>query len=86
MNELSEERLGELIASLPPAPNGWVEAAVALPAARTALDHLVAQATEDRAQRQALMANLEDAVRAAGVDPTRPVLDGIRARLNALEP
>ncbi len=86
MNELPEERIAELIAALPPAPPGWVQAAVELPAARMAIDQLVAQATEDRTRRQAILANLEDALRAAGVNPTRPALDGIRARLNALEP
>jgi hypothetical protein len=86
MIELSEERIADLIAALPPAPAGWVQAAVELPAARAAIDLLVTQASEDRARRQAILANLEDAVRAAGVEATRPLLDGVRARLNALEP
>ena len=36
-----EEKLGELLRRLPPAPQGWVEAAQELPTARATLDELV---------------------------------------------
>jgi hypothetical protein len=81
----SEERLGELIGALPPAPSGWVQAAVELPAARAAIDGLVARALDDDEQRLALLGDLESALRAAGVNPIRPVLESVRARLNAPE-
>jgi hypothetical protein len=81
----SEERLAELISALPPAPPGWVRAAVELPAARAAIDGLVARALDDDEQRLALLRDLESALRAAGVNPSRPVLDSVRARLNAPE-
>ena len=83
MTDLSEERLGELIAALPPAPPGWVEAAVELPAARAAIDELVARALADEATREAILADLESALRTAGVEPRPPLLDGLRARLAA---
>ncbi len=86
MNELSEERIAELIAALPPAPAGWVQAAVELPAAREAIDQLVTQALADNAARQAILADLEAAVRQVGVEPRPEILDGIRARLSPPEP
>jgi hypothetical protein len=83
MTDLSEERLGELIATLPPAPPGWVEAAVELPAARAAIEGLVARALADEATREAILADLESALRDAGVEPRPPVLDSLRDRLGA---
>ncbi len=85
MAELSEEQIAELIAALPPAPDGWVQGAVELPAAREAIDHLVTRALEDEEARQAILANLEAALRQAGVQPRPQTLDGIRARLSAPE-
>ena len=84
MARLSEERLGELIAALPPAPPGWVQAAIELPAARDAIDRLVARALADERARQAMLADLESALRSAGVEPRRPLLDGLRVRLDAI--
>lgn len=85
MPELSEERLGELIAGLPPAPRGWVQAAAELPAAKAAIDGLVARALADEAQRQAILADLESALRDAGVSPSDRFLELVRERLDALE-
>lgn len=82
MTELSEEQLAELIAALPPAPAGWVQAAVELPAAREAIDQLVTRALADEEARQAILADLEAAVREAGVQPRPETLDDIRARLS----
>ena len=45
--EFDEERLGELIALLPPAPVGWTMAAQELPAARFELDEIVERARAD---------------------------------------
>ena len=43
MSAYDEERLARLIGMLPPAPDGWVQAAQELPAARRGLDQLVAR-------------------------------------------
>jgi hypothetical protein len=83
MRALSEERLAELIGALPPAPPGWVQAAVELPAARVAIDDLVARPLEDESRRRAVLADLAAALRAAGVDPTPELLEGLRARLSS---
>ena len=82
MKDLPEERLGELLAALPPAPRGWVEAAVELPAARLAIDELVARALADLTTREAVLADLESALRRAGVEPRPAMVDSLRARLN----
>ena len=76
-----EESLGRLLAALPPAPQAWVEAAASLPRARRDVETIVALAEADRAFRAAAIADLETAVRAAGYEPERRLLDAIRERL-----
>ena len=65
-----EERLGELLRLLPEVPEGWVRAAQELPAARAALDTLVARAEADAAERERIVADLEAALVAEGVEPS----------------
>jgi hypothetical protein len=81
MNETREEILAELLRALPPAPPAWVMAAQELPLARQTMDELVARAEADAAFRKTLLADLESALAAEGVEPTRPLLDAIRERL-----
>jgi len=83
MTTYDEERLGELLRLLPPAPAGWVEAAQELPGARAELDALVQRAEQDAAFRQALVDDLEAALRAAGVEPRPVVVEHLRRRLAA---
>jgi hypothetical protein len=83
MTGYDEERLAELLRALPPAPAGWVQAARELPAARAGLDALVERAEQDAAFRQELVADLEQAVRAAGVEPRPDLVDHLRRRLDA---
>ncbi len=83
MTTRDEERLGELLHRLPPAPAGWVEAAQALPRARAGLDELIERAERDAAFRQALVADLESALRLAGVDPSPVVVQHLRSRLTS---
>jgi hypothetical protein len=66
---------------LPPAPQAWVRAAQELPAARRELETIVERAEADAAFRAALVADLESALRAEGVEPTRPLLDELRRRV-----
>jgi hypothetical protein len=77
----SENQLAELIAALPPAPAAWVQAAVALPAARVALDGLVAEALVHRERRARILTDLEGALREAGVTPTPSLVDRLRREL-----
>jgi hypothetical protein len=77
----NEERLGVLLRLLPPAPAGWVRAAQEMPIARRTFDEIVSRAEADLAFRAALVADLEQALAAEGLEPDRRVLDEIRDRL-----
>jgi hypothetical protein len=74
MNGFDEERLGELLRRLPPAPQGWVEAAIELPRARRILDDIVTRAEADLEYRRAVLADLEAALAEAGIGSSRPDL------------
>ncbi len=76
-----ELRLAELLRMLPPAPEGWVKAAQELPRVRAELDDIVARAVADAEFRQALIADLEDALRMEGYEPETMPLDELRRRL-----
>ena len=82
MNGYDEERIGRLLRLLPPAPQAWVQAAQELPAARAALDELVARAEQDADFRRRLMADLEQAIAAAGYEPSPFVVSRLRQLLN----
>ena len=79
----NEERLGELLRLLRPAPTGWVEAASQLPRLRAVLDDLVTRAAADAAFRAELIADLEAALARVGVEPTERALGELRARLSS---
>jgi hypothetical protein len=77
----AEERLGELMRVLRPAPEGWVQAAQELPFARRTLDEIVARAEADLAFREALIADLEQALDLAGYEPDKRTVAELRERL-----
>jgi len=79
----TEERIAALLTQLRPAPQGWVEAAAALPRLRTVLDDLVARAEADAAVRASVIADLEQALEASGVEPTPRAVAELRSRLEA---
>jgi hypothetical protein len=83
MTRYDEERLGELLRALPPAPRGWVEAAQELPLARKGLDDIVARAEADAAFRARLLADLESALEAEGFEPDPALVEAVRRRLPA---
>ena len=78
MSAYDEDRLSELIAALPPAPEAWVRAAQELPFARRELDAIVARAEADGEFRRALIAELESTLAEEGYEPDRPLLDTLR--------
>jgi hypothetical protein len=84
MTPPTEEQLAKLIAALPPAPAPWVQAAVELPQARATIEDLVAEALSDQARREAIVADLEAALRDAGIEPRRRHVSDLRARLGAV--
>ncbi|MFL5823431.1 MAG: hypothetical protein ACJ764_08325 [Solirubrobacteraceae bacterium] len=85
MTDLTEEQLAELIAALRPPPEGWVQAAVELPAARAAIDELGVRAQADRQAREMMLADLEAALREVGVDPRPLLVEQLRVRLSRLD-
>jgi hypothetical protein len=78
LRNYDEERIGELLAVLSPAPTGWVRAAQELPAARRGLDEIVARAEADRRFREALIADLEQALAREGYEPAPTALAELR--------
>ena len=75
-----EERIGLLLRLLRPAPRGWVQAAQELPAARRAMDEIVARAEANADFQAALITDLEAALAQEGYEPSRPLLDELRKR------
>jgi hypothetical protein len=80
MSAYDEDRLSELIAALPPAPQAWVQAAQELPLARAGLDEIVARAEADAEFRIALIADLEATLAQEGYEPHRPLVEELRRR------
>jgi hypothetical protein len=76
-------RLAELLAALPPAPRGWVQAAQELPLARLGLDDLVRRAEDDATFRRTLVADLETALQAEGIEPDPALAEALRRRLSS---
>jgi hypothetical protein len=83
MTGYDEERLAALLRLLPPAPDGWVRAAQELPQARAEISALVARAGEDAAYRARLVADLEAALEAEGIEAKPSVVAALRVRLDA---
>jgi hypothetical protein len=82
MSYSAEERLAELLRMLPPAPQGWVEAAQELPLARRGLDRIVARAEADARFRELLLADLEAALELEGVESDPKIQEALRRRLD----
>jgi hypothetical protein len=80
-----EERLGRLLGLVKAAPRAWEQAAIELAPVREALDEIVDRAGADAAFRERLVADLEAALSAEGLEPTATVVEALRVRL-AREP
>jgi hypothetical protein len=80
-----EEQIGRLLSLFPAAPEAWVLAAQELPAARAALDELVARAERDAAFRQELVADLERALAANGYEGSPSVVSRLHRLLESVE-
>lgn len=84
MSASEHDNLGRLIAALPPAPEGWTRAAQELPTARRGIGDLIARAEADAAYRERLIADLESALAAEGIEPTPSILDELRNRFRSV--
>jgi hypothetical protein len=76
-----EERVAELLRTLPPAPEAWVKAAQELPKARREIDEIAARVEADKDFRAAVTADLEAALEAAGYEVAPSLMPALRARL-----
>ena len=83
MTGYDEERIAAQLRLLPPAPDGWVQAAQELPQARAQISALVARAGEDAAYRAQVVADLEAALEAEGIEARPSVVAALRASLGA---
>jgi hypothetical protein len=81
MTDFDEERIARLLSLLQPAPEGWVRAAQELPRARAAMDDIVGRAQADAAFRARVVADLEAALEAEGVEAAPSVVAALRLRL-----
>jgi len=78
-----EERVAKMLRVLPPAPEGWVKAAQELPRARREMDEIVALAQADRSFKDAVIADLEAALRERGYEVEPGLLPELRERLSS---
>jgi hypothetical protein len=76
-----EQRLAELIRTLPPPPVAWVRAAQELPLQRRSLDDIVERCRADAEYRRRVIADLEAAIAGAGLEPVDRVVAELRERL-----
>jgi hypothetical protein len=79
-----EQRLANLIATLPPAPDAWVQAAKVMPVALASLDGMVERAKADAAYREQVIADLEAALAEAGIEPDRHLVNALRRNLTQI--
>lgn len=82
MRDYNEETLANLLRTLPAPPEAWVKAAQEIPLARRGLDDIVERARADQAFRDALIADLEVALEAAGFESDPALAEAVRARLS----
>jgi hypothetical protein len=78
---MDEVTIARLLRELPRPPEGWIRAAQELPAARAALDELVARAEADARVRDEILRDLEATLRREGFTPDRRNVAALRARL-----
>ncbi len=83
MSGYDEERIAASLRLLKPPPEGWVRAAQELPQARAEIAALVARAEEDAAFRALVVADLDAALEAEGIQATPSVVAALRTSLSA---
>ena len=83
MTAYDEQRLAELLRLLPAPPESWVRAAQELPAARRSLDTIVERAVADAEYRRRVIADLERALAAEGIEPDTALVALLRERLHS---
>jgi hypothetical protein len=82
MSGYEEERLGELLSSLPPAPEPWVYAAKQIPQFGERLDRIVERAESDEEYRRKVVADPEAALEEADVIAHSDAVEILRRKLD----
>ena len=76
-----EERLGDLLSALPPAPEAWIRAAQEIPQAKQGVDEIVERAEADEDFRRHVVADPESALEEADVVAHSFTVEMLRRRL-----
>jgi hypothetical protein len=82
MSRYDEERLGELLSALPPAPEPWVQAAKQLPQVGERLDRIVERAEADDEYRRKVVSDPEAALEEADVVAHSDAVEILRRKLD----
>jgi hypothetical protein len=77
-----EERLGDLLSALPPAPPAWVKAAQGLPFIHARVDEIVARAEQDDDYRRRVVADPQTALQEADVVAHADAVEILRRELD----
>jgi alkylation response protein AidB-like acyl-CoA dehydrogenase len=77
-----EEKLGEILSALPPAPEAWVKAAQDLPLMRRGLDEIVERAASDEQYRRRVIEDPATALEEADVVAHGDAIEILRERLD----
>jgi hypothetical protein len=77
-----EERLGELLSALPPAPRAWVRAAQGLPLVHERVEEIVARAETDDEYRRRVVADPQAALEEADVVAHADAVEILRRELD----
>jgi hypothetical protein len=80
-HDLSEDEIASLLGELREPPRAWTEAAKGLPAVREEIAGILERAGGDDAYREAVLADLEGALREAGREPSPQAVAALRAGL-----
>jgi hypothetical protein len=77
-----EERLGDLLSALPPAPEAWVRAAQEIPRTHSGVDEIVERAEADEDYRRHVVADPEAALEEADVVAHADAVELLRRKLD----
>jgi hypothetical protein len=82
MPRYDEEKLGEILNALPPAPESWVNAAHDIPLAQRKLEEIVERADADDHYRRRVIEDPEAALEEADVVAHSETIEILRRRLD----
>ena len=82
MAAYNEEKLGEILSALPPAPEPWVRAAQDLPLMKQGLYEIVQRADADEEYRRRVIENPEAVLEEADVVAHADAVEILRRRLD----